>query len=107
MDQMVLKAQQWVNATYGSVSGYVKCAEDGSTGWTTMYSLTRGLQHELGITAISDTFGPTTLSKLTAYGNVGLQSANLNMRTIVEAALWTRTCWSTAVTPTCRRPSAG
>jgi peptidoglycan hydrolase-like protein with peptidoglycan-binding domain len=88
MDPMVLKAQQWVNATYGPVSGYVRCAEDGSTGWQTMYSLTRALQHELGITGLSDTFGPTTLSKLTAYGNVGLSSANLNMRRIAEAALY-------------------
>ncbi len=88
MDEMVLKAQRWVNATYGSISGYVRCAEDGSTGWGTMYSLTRALQSELGITALSDTFGPTTLAKLQAYGNVGLTSSNMRMRTIAEAALY-------------------
>jgi len=87
-DQMVLKAQQWVNATYGAVPGYNRCAEDGSTGWGTVYSLTRALQHELGITALSDNFGPTTLSVLTAYGSVGLTSGNLNMRIIAEAALY-------------------
>ncbi|WP_245666023.1 glycoside hydrolase domain-containing protein [Actinoplanes subtropicus] len=85
---MVLKAQRWVNATYGAVPGYVACAETGTTGWPTMYSLTRALQHELGITALSDNFGPATLAKLTAYGNVGLHSANINMRTIVEAGLY-------------------
>ncbi|MGC4954608.1 glycoside hydrolase domain-containing protein [Actinomadura citrea] len=31
-----------------------------------MYALTRCLQHELGITALSDSFGPTTLSALQA-----------------------------------------
>ncbi|WP_245665596.1 glycoside hydrolase domain-containing protein [Actinoplanes subtropicus] len=85
---MVLKAQRWVNATYAAVPGYVACAETGMTGWSTMFSLTRGLQHELGIAELSDNFGPTTLGKLTAYGNVGLNSTNQNMRTIVEAGLY-------------------
>lgn len=85
---MVLTAQRWVNATYGSVSGYNKCPEDGSTGWATVFSLTRALQHELGIAALSDSFGPTTLSTLTAYGSVGFTSANLNMRRIAEAGLY-------------------
>jgi peptidoglycan hydrolase-like protein with peptidoglycan-binding domain len=85
---MVLKAQRWVNATYRAVPGYVACAETGMTGWSTMYSLTRGLQYELGITALSDNFGPTTLAKLIAYGNVGLHSTNFTMRTIVEAGLY-------------------
>jgi peptidoglycan hydrolase-like protein with peptidoglycan-binding domain len=85
---MVLKAQQWVNATYRSVSGYNLCTEDGHTGWQTIYSLTRALQHELGITGLSDTFGPTTWAKLSAYGPVGISSGNLNMRTIAEAALY-------------------
>jgi hypothetical protein len=88
VDQMVLKAQKWVNAAYGSVAGYNKCVEDGSTGWQTIYSLTRALQHELGITALSDSFGPTTMSKLIAYGNVGVVSSNMNMRIIAEAALY-------------------
>jgi peptidoglycan hydrolase-like protein with peptidoglycan-binding domain len=85
---MVLKAQQWVNATYGSVAGYNRCAEDGSTGWQTIYSLTRALQHELGITALSDNFGPTTYGNLTAYGNVGVGTVNLNLKIIAEAALY-------------------
>jgi peptidoglycan hydrolase-like protein with peptidoglycan-binding domain len=88
VDQMVLKAQQWVNVTYASVPGYNPCAQDGHTGWETMYSLTRALQHELGITALSDNFGPTTLADLTAYGTVGQNSNNMNMRTIAEAALY-------------------
>ncbi|GIE99544.1 glycoside hydrolase domain-containing protein [Paractinoplanes rishiriensis] len=85
---MVLRAQRWVNSTYGSVAGYNRCAEDGQTGWNTIFSLTRALQHELGITALSDNFGPTTYARLTAYGPVGVGSANMNMRKIAEAALY-------------------
>ncbi|MGM0347098.1 glycoside hydrolase domain-containing protein [Streptomyces sp. Adlamb9] len=88
MDQMVLKAQQWVNATYKGVSGYNPCTENGDTGWETIYCLTRALQHELGITALSDSFGPTTWADLSAYGPVGRDSGNVNMRTIAEAALY-------------------
>lgn len=88
VDQMVLKAQRWVNATYGSVSGYNPCVEDGYTGWDTMFALTRALQHELGVTALSDNFGPTTYALLSAYGPVGIGSSNMNMRTIAEAALY-------------------
>jgi hypothetical protein len=48
VDPRVLDGQRWVNSTYGSVPGYQECAEDGITGLATMYSLTMGLQHELG-----------------------------------------------------------
>ncbi|MET8814651.1 glycoside hydrolase domain-containing protein [Streptomyces sp. NPDC004549] len=58
------------------------------TGWETIYSLTRALQHELGITALSDSFGPTTWADLKAYGPVGRDSGNINMRAIAEAALY-------------------
>ncbi len=88
VDHMVLKAQKWVNATYGSVTGYNRCAEDGSTGWQTIYSLTRALQYELGITALSDNFGPTTFSRLVAHGAVSATSANVRIRIIAEAALY-------------------
>lgn len=58
MDQMVLAAQQWVNATYGGVPGYQAVPETGRTGWSTVYALTRGLQHELGISRLPDTSTP-------------------------------------------------
>lgn len=60
---MVLRAQKFVNQVYGSKIG-MTVAEDGRTGWNTMYALTRALQYELGITTLSNTFGPTTLSAL-------------------------------------------
>lgn len=49
-----------MNKAYGNVSGFKKVTEDGKTGWTTIYALIRGLQHELGITELSDNFGEET-----------------------------------------------
>ncbi|WP_433796660.1 glycoside hydrolase domain-containing protein [Actinoplanes sp. CA-252034] len=87
-DPRVLEAQQWVNATYRAVPGYVPCAETGRTGWATMYSLTRGLQHELGITALSDSFGPTTLARLEQRGPIGPGFPNTNIVKIAQHGLF-------------------
>ncbi|WJK40597.1 DUF1906 domain-containing protein [Solwaraspora sp. WMMA2056] len=83
---MVLAAQQWVNATYRQVPGYQVVAEDGRTGWPTMYALTRALQHELGIAGLVDNFGPTTLSLLTRRGGIRIGDPNTNMVRILQAA---------------------
>lgn len=88
MDYQVQKAQQWVNRTYQHVSGYFPCPESGSTGWSTMYSLTRALQHELGIVVLSDNFGDGTMAAMIAHGPVSPATANMNLRTLVEAALY-------------------
>ncbi|MEU1934858.1 glycoside hydrolase domain-containing protein [Streptomyces coeruleorubidus] len=64
-DPMVLRAQRFVNSVYGSRTG-TTVEETGETDWATLYALTRALQYELGITALSDNFGPTTLATLTA-----------------------------------------
>ncbi|MEU6715027.1 glycoside hydrolase domain-containing protein [Nonomuraea sp. NPDC046802] len=93
MDAKVLEAQKWVNATYGQVAGYKKCAEDGITGWGTMFSLTRALQIELGITSISDNFGPTTLAKLGALGDIGPTTANKKIVTILQHGLFCKGYW--------------
>ncbi|WP_436535932.1 glycoside hydrolase domain-containing protein [Actinoplanes sp. HUAS TT8] len=87
MDAAVLAVQRWVNATYAGVSGYVVIAEDGSAGRQTMAALTRGLQHELGITALSDNFGPATLAALTAHGPIGPAETNPNLVKIVQGGL--------------------
>ncbi|AEV84308.1 hypothetical protein ACWT_3285 [Actinoplanes sp. SE50] len=87
MDAAVLAVQQWVNATYAGVSGYVVVTEDGSAGRQTMAALTRGLQHELGITALSDNFGPATLAALTAHGPIGPAETNRNLVKIVQGGL--------------------
>ncbi|WP_307037355.1 glycoside hydrolase domain-containing protein [Streptomyces canus] len=64
-DAMVLKAQRFVNSVYGSRTG-TTVEESGEADWATMYALTRALQYELGITPLSDNFGPGTLSTLAA-----------------------------------------
>lgn len=66
MDALVQRAQRFVNTTYadGAALGIAKLEENGRTGWVVMHALTRALQKEMGITALSDAFGPTTLSTL-------------------------------------------
>ncbi|MDT7843365.1 glycoside hydrolase domain-containing protein [Streptomyces justiciae] len=61
-DEMVELAQRFINSY--NVSGIPKVEVNGRTSWTVMYALTRALQYELGITSLSDSFGPTTLSTL-------------------------------------------
>ena len=69
-DAMVLEVQQWLNATYGNVSGFEAAPENGLTGWPTIYSLRMGLQHEIGITTLGEGFGDATKAALKPY--VGL-----------------------------------
>lgn len=64
-DEMVLRAQKLINSY--NVTGIPKVDEDGRTSWAVMYALTRILQHELGITSLSDNFGPTTLAQLERF----------------------------------------
>ncbi|MEV0924285.1 glycoside hydrolase domain-containing protein [Streptomyces spongiicola] len=88
-DEMVRQAQVFVNEAYGSVIG-MTVAENGQTGWNTMYALTRALQHELGITSLSNNFGPGTLAALQAqYG--ALNETNIpspNFCKIIQSALY-------------------
>lgn len=90
MDLLVLQSQQWLNATYKGRTGYAPITEDGSTGWQTMYALTRALQIELGIATPSDNFGPTTMATLTSkLGTIGVGfTKNKNVVTIIQCALW-------------------
>ncbi|MGW5423990.1 glycoside hydrolase domain-containing protein [Streptomyces sp. NPDC003943] len=94
-DEQVLRAQKWVNSTYGDVAGYVRCPEDGRTGWGTMNSLIMGLQKELGITPVMASFGPTTYSKLAALGDIGFGwDKNRNIVAILEFAMWCKGYWA-------------
>ncbi|PEA54066.1 hypothetical protein CON64_14525, partial [Bacillus pseudomycoides] len=63
MDLAVLAVQTWLYDHYRTVDGFQPPLLNGKTGWSTMYALTRALQHELGITTLADAFGPTTASK--------------------------------------------
>lgn len=49
-DQMVMRVQEWLNTTYGSVAGWENVVEDGYTGNGTVAGLIRALQIELNTT---------------------------------------------------------
>ena len=53
-----------------------------------MYALTRALQLELGITATSDTFGPTTLSTLASKYGLVSSTAPANIIKIIQSGLY-------------------
>lgn len=94
MDQKVLDAQQWVNSTYGNVPGYQRCPENGRTGWSTMYSLVMGLQHELGISPVVASFGPGTMASLQALGDIGFGwDKNSNIVRIIQHGLFCKGYW--------------
>jgi peptidoglycan hydrolase-like protein with peptidoglycan-binding domain len=88
MDQMVLATQQWLNKTYGGVSGFGNVPEDGKTGWTTVYGLTRALQHELGITDLVDNFGPTTKQKFNNLASKIIAGYSGNIVYIIQGGFW-------------------
>ncbi|MFF3485409.1 glycoside hydrolase domain-containing protein [Streptomyces sp. NPDC002701] len=89
-DEMVRLAQRFVNSAYGERLIGMTVAEDGRTRWEVMYALTRALQYELGITTLSDSFGPTTLSTLQSkfpqLNAVTVPSANFAR--IIQSALY-------------------
>ncbi|MFJ4905566.1 glycoside hydrolase domain-containing protein [Streptomyces sp. NPDC093249] len=91
-DEMVLRAQRFINLTYmdGSLLGIPKLEENGRTGWTVMYALTRALQYEMNISPLSNSFGPTTLSTLqTKYGQVDENTVpSGNFCRIIQSALY-------------------
>lgn len=89
MDQMVATAQEWVNKTYKDHPHYEVIDITGKTGWSTMYALTRALQIELGIAKPVDHFGSETLAKLTALGNISINSnTKANIVKIIQSALY-------------------
>ncbi len=94
MDTMVLKTQKYLNATYGSNPGYNTIAEDGMTGWSTIYALTRALQIELGISNTADNFGNATVAAfIQQYPNGIIQQSSSDtsksrVYAIIQGALW-------------------
>ncbi|MEV7186131.1 glycoside hydrolase domain-containing protein [Kitasatospora sp. NPDC093102] len=88
-DEMVLRAQKFINTAYAAVPDIPKLEEDGKTSWTVMYALTRALQYELNITPLSNTFGPTTLSVLESrYPVIDRSNNNANINRIVQSGLY-------------------
>lgn len=89
MDQMVAKAQEWLNSTYKGKAGYTEIKVDGQTGWPTMGALTQALQLELGITATSTSFGPTTLQAVSKKCPISTTSnTNANIVKIIQSSLY-------------------
>jgi peptidoglycan hydrolase-like protein with peptidoglycan-binding domain len=94
-DPWVTRVQTWLNTTYASTPGVPDVEVTGRTGWSTMYALTRALQHELGLSSLSDTFGPGTLAALQTYGDIGPAAAGttltrkqLNINNIIRAGFY-------------------
>lgn len=81
--------QIWLNQEYGGHSQWNTVAEDGKTGWQTIYGLIRGLQIELGIAQLSDNFGTGTMSAfISQYGAVSASTSNPRIVRLVQASLW-------------------
>ncbi|WP_309063598.1 glycoside hydrolase domain-containing protein [Streptomyces sp.] len=91
-DEMVLRAQRFINITYGNGAtlGISKLEENGRTGWPVMYALTRALQYEMGISALSNNFGPGTLGALQSkYGKLDETTIpSANFCRIIQSALY-------------------
>ncbi|MGW2924321.1 glycoside hydrolase domain-containing protein [Streptomyces fungicidicus] len=89
-DEMVLRAQRFINTTYPNMLGIPKLEENGQTSWTVMYALTRALQLELGISSLSNNFGPTTLNALQSKYPVlnGSTVPSANFARILQSALY-------------------
>ena len=87
-DPMVFYTQRWLNQEYGSVSGFGSVPENGKTGWNTVYGLLRALQHELGITSLSNNFGPST-SSLYSKNQLSRKDGVTDKKfAILQFALW-------------------
>ncbi|MBT3167225.1 DUF1906 domain-containing protein [Streptomyces sp. Vc74B-19] len=91
-DEMVLRAQRFINTTYGNGAtlGISKLEENGRTGWVVMYALTRALQYEMGISSLSNNFGPATLAALQEkYGKLDETTIpSANFCRIIQSALY-------------------
>lgn len=77
-DPLVYYTQQWLNQTYGNDPRYEVIPENGQTGWTTIYALTRAFQIELGIQQTADNFGPTTISLFNSTYPTGIHQQDDN-----------------------------
>ncbi|MFF3027445.1 glycoside hydrolase domain-containing protein [Microbacterium sp. NPDC057944] len=92
-DPWVQATQVWYNNEYGFRPGFPILTVDGQSGWQTMYGLTRALQSELGITSLSDAFGPGTLAAVTAFGTISASNPNTSsgpskILMIIQGALY-------------------
>ncbi|WP_433364694.1 peptidoglycan recognition protein family protein [Actinoplanes sp. CA-142083] len=87
-DIHVYATQKWVNAVCQFAPGYIRCPEDGRTGWSTVLSLTQGLQWELGISPTVQSFGPGTFNAVKARNTLPADETNKNLIAFYNGALW-------------------
>ncbi|MCK0470270.1 glycoside hydrolase domain-containing protein [Halalkalibacter sp. APA_J-10(15)] len=89
IDEMVLLVQRWVNFNYSNRFNWGEpIPENGRTGWTTMYALTRALQIEIGITNPVNAFGPATLAACPTLIQGDNAHVNSNIVRILQGAMW-------------------
>ncbi|MEV4895411.1 glycoside hydrolase domain-containing protein, partial [Nonomuraea sp. NPDC055795] len=82
---------------HGKAPGYLRCMEDGRTGWGVVLSLTQALQHELGISPTVQNFGPGTFAKVASTIKPDLtQQTNTNILRIYNYALWCKGYYGSA-----------
>jgi peptidoglycan hydrolase-like protein with peptidoglycan-binding domain len=88
-DPWVTNTQNWLNSTYnGVIPGWVNVDVDGSTGWETIHALTHALQYELGLSPVSDNFGPGTFAAVNAISPIGNTLPNKNIIRIIQGGLY-------------------
>lgn len=63
-DSNVLKAQKYLNAMFGGHPSWVKVDEDGYTGSVVMQGIIRAFQIQNGVSSVTGTVGPLTISKM-------------------------------------------
>lgn len=94
-DIYVWAVQKWVNAAYDGVApGYVRCPDFGYTGWSTVLSLTQGLQHELGISPTTQNYGPGTFAAVKNRNTLPGSEFNANLVRLYNSALWCKGYWT-------------
>jgi peptidoglycan hydrolase-like protein with peptidoglycan-binding domain len=93
-DIFLFAAQKWVNSTYNDAPGYIACPENGRPGWSTVLSLTQGLQYELGISPTVQNFGAGTMAAVKQHNTMPEVETNPNLIRIYNGALWCKGYWT-------------
>lgn len=89
LDEMVLKTQKYLNATYNTNPNWVMIDENGKTGWPTIRGLIRGLQIEIGISTPNGNFGPATEAACpTLSKNLNPDEKTERLVYILQGAMW-------------------
>ncbi|WP_299229949.1 glycoside hydrolase domain-containing protein [uncultured Bacteroides sp.] len=97
MDEAVLNAQKWLNATYNGKNGYSVIDEDGMIGSGTVKALIIALQIEEGETNPDGIFGKNTASKCPELSS-GYTDTTHNYCKILQHGLYCKGYSPTAVT---------